>query len=217
VQQYTDAAPNAENHPGNGTYTVGGVSADTKDDSGSLDQWAYAGWSLVIVYSSPDTAGHQLYLYDDFIYSNHTTDHTILDVDFDGDGSEGGTISGFMVPDQVEGETEAAHITVCGGEGDNVIFTGDTTSEQFKVNATALSDGYGATNVWNSKSEDVTYDGIDVDTYTVTWASGLLQAGDTSVEIDMTTQTDVWNLVYIILSFRSSTFTGDALSYLIEN
>jgi hypothetical protein len=69
-----------------------------------------------------------------------------------------------------------------------------------------------------------TYDGIDIDTLGldppngkyITWASGILNPGDTSAQIDMVTHTDVWNVVYIILSFRSKTTTAGALSYLIH-
>jgi len=68
-----------------------------------------------------------------------------------------------------------------------------------------------------------TYDGIDIDTLGVdppngkyiTWASGILQPGDTSVQIDMITHTDVWSVIYIILSFRSKTTVGGILSYRI--
>jgi hypothetical protein len=208
VQEYSDKAPDpAENHPGNGIYSVSGVDGDTRNENNQLDQWGYAGWSLVIIYSSPETRGHQLYLYDDFQYSNHDTN-----IDFDRDGEPGGTIKGFMVPEKVAGETEAARITVFAGEGDQA-FSGD----QFKLNGTALSDGLHSDNVWNSRSSGVSYDGIDIDTFSVSWNSGLINEGDTSAQIDIPTQTDIWNMVYIILSFRSETTTGGALSYLIRN
>jgi hypothetical protein len=69
-----------------------------------------------------------------------------------------------------------------------------------------------------------TYDGIDIDTLGVdppngryiTWNSGILNEGDTSAHIDLVTHQDVWNLVYIILSFRSSTTTGGDINYLIR-
>jgi hypothetical protein len=69
------------------------------------------------------------------------------------------------------------------------------------------------------------YDGIDIDTLGsdppngkyITWASNILKTGDTSAQIDLVTHTDVWNMVYMILSFRSVTSMGGILSYRIIN
>ena len=66
-------------------------------------------------------------------------------------------------------------------------------------------------------SVGISAQGIDVDTFNVTWASGLISAGDTSARIDIYTQIDIYNLVYIILSFRSQTTTGGAITYLIKS
>jgi hypothetical protein len=212
----------ATNHPGNGTYTVGNVTAVTGNN------WSYAGWSLVIIYTSPDTLGHQLFLYDKYQYANHNTD-----IDFDDDGVAGGTISGFIVPPQIPGETVAASLTCFVGEGDDC-WTGDFLAFNAPIsykshpqdipNNYKLWDGITTTsnsssspnNVWNSKSIGLTSDGVDIDTFNITWASGLLHSGDTTAQIDLPTQVDVWNLVYIIISFRSSTNTGNGLSYLIH-
>jgi hypothetical protein len=192
------------NHPGNGTYTVGDVYGDTDSE------WSYAAWSLIIIYSSAETRGHQLYLYDDFIYS--TMD---INIDFDGDGEPGGRISGFLVPPQIEGEgddDDAAKMTCFVGEGDDYY-----NYDYLRFNGSALSDGRSSNDVWNSWSVGLVEDGIDIDTFHVTWGSGLLEEGDTSAQVDLPTATDSWNLVYIILSFRSSSVTGGAISYLIVN
>ena len=238
VRQYSKApTPPATNYPGYATYWVGGVYSDTPRDGESEDQWAYANWSLIIIYTSADTQGHQLYLFDKFIYSNQDTDNGI-NVDFDSDGDPGGTISGFIVPARTRdqdgnSEVNAAKITCYVGEGD-LWFDGDYLA----VNGTKLWDGTTTTydskinnsisnpnNVFNSTSMGFsTYDGIDIDTLGIdppngryiTWDSGILHEGDTSAHIDMVTHTDVWNLVYIILSFRSSTTTGGAINYLIR-
>jgi len=198
AQEYSDEGDD-ENHTGNGTYTVGGVDGDTGNE------WSYAAWSLIIIYSSPETQGHQLYLYDDFIYSTMDTN-----VDFDGDGEPGGIISGFLVPDPVEGEVNAAKLTCFVGEGDDY-YNGD----RLKFNGTSLSDGKSTNDVWNSWSVGLSEDGIDIDTFYVTWESDLLESGETSAQIDLPTQTDSWNLVYVILSFRSETTAGGTISYLI--
>ena len=71
-------------------------------------------------------------------------------------------------------------------------------------------------NVWNGRSSVTSADGIDVDTFTIPWDSGALSTGDSTAHIDMYTGQDNWNLVYIIMSFRSKTTYGGALSYLIH-
>ena len=239
VRAFSQKSPDpAINHPGNGTYTVGNVAGDTGN------QWSYAGWSIIIIYTSVATQGHQLYLYDKFIYADNNTD-----IDFDSDGQYGGTVPGFIVPQQIPGEVNAATLTAFVGEGD-ACWSGDFLA--FNAPATywnkspsnpnpnpwnipdpdsahpwKLWDGTSSTtsppnnaqhpdNVWNSKSVGLSADGVDIDTFHVTWASGLLNQGDTSAHIDLPTNDDSWNLVYIILSFRSLTTTGGNINYLIR-
>ncbi|MBI4303082.1 MAG: hypothetical protein HY665_01905 [Chloroflexi bacterium] len=212
VQTFSPKAPDpATNHPGNATYTVGDVDA-TWDANSEI---AYAGWSLVIIYTSYETKGHQFYLYDTFVTSEQNNN-----VDFDNDGQPGGNINGFLVPNPVAGEVNAVQITAFVGEGDNY-YPGD----YLRLNGTKLWDGTTSNqnsaanpnNVWNDRSIGMNADGVDVDTFHVTWASGLLRPGDTSAQVDLQTNTDIWQLVYIILSFRSEATTGGALSYLIYN
>jgi len=202
VQTFSAESGNGK-HPGNGTYTVGGVSADTDDE------WSYAGWSLIIIFSSPELEGHQLYIYDDFLYCDHNTN-----LDFDSDGQPGGTLTGFLVPEPITGETIAATLTCFVTEGDDY-YNGDYIA----LNGTKLWDGTsgGSLNdVWNGQSLGLSADGVDVDTFYISWASGLLQTGDTTAQIDIVTDVDIWNLVYVILSFRSEITTGSAISYVLE-
>jgi hypothetical protein len=112
VRNFSQKAPSpATNCPGNARYSVGGVTADTGDN------WSYAGWSIIIIYTSKATAGHQLFLYDKFQYSDHYSD-----IDFDGDGKYGGTISGFLTPNPIanDPDPDAARLTAFVGEGDDV-------------------------------------------------------------------------------------------------
>ncbi len=229
VKAFSAKAPEpAANHPGRALYAVSGVDTDTISplggfSPGETSYLSYAGWSLVIIYSSVETKGHCLYLYDTFMHSNGDTN-----IDFDSDNVSGGTISGFIVPDRIQNsdgswEVNAARLTVFVGEGDEAY-----GSDSLSFNGTALWDGTTSTgtgkensaahpnNIWNGKSLGMTADGVDIDTCNVTWNSGLLHAGDTSARIDLPTATDEWNLIYIILAFRSKARAGGNLSYLIE-
>ncbi|HEY41955.1 MAG TPA: hypothetical protein G4O18_08915 [Dehalococcoidia bacterium] len=206
VRTFSAKAPDpATNYPGNGSYTVGGVDGDTGND------WSYAGWSLLIVYSSVETEGHQLYLYDDFIYA-----HNASNIDFDGDGEAGGNITGFIVPEPIGGEEvdgNAAKMTIFVGEGDYV-WWGDS----LYFNGVPLSNGQNPwNNVWNSRSYGMSEDGVDIDTFEIKWSDGLLEPGDTSAQLELPTGVDSWNLVYIILSLRSETVTGGTTHYVIRS
>jgi hypothetical protein len=218
VKAFSAKAPDpAVNHPGNAVYTVGDVAADvisTSYSPGNPSHLAHAGWSLVIIYTSADTKGHSLYLYDTFMHS-----HTGENLDFDQDGSPGGTITRFLVPEPLVGEVNAAKMTVFVGEGDET-WNGD----YLEFNGTILWDGTTTsgnsagdpTNCWNGQSLGMSAEGVDVDTFYVTWASGLLQPGHTTANVNMYSPQDEYNLIYIILAFRDETRTGGALSYLIN-
>jgi hypothetical protein len=191
---------------GNATYTVGGVYGDT----GS--QWSYAGWSLIITYSSPETQRHQLYIFDDFL---HIAPHST---------GESFSISGFLVPDPIKDqdtgeiiEENAATITCFLGDGDDY-YSGDFIAinapeglEGPEIpNLYKLFDGitlyaewgwpqpkmdnleYSPNNVWNGRSEESGgsfIDGVDIDTFEVPWgeppSDGLLKPGDSSATITL--------------------------------
>jgi hypothetical protein len=216
-----------ENRTGNGEYTVEGVDADTGE------HWSYAAWSLIIIYSSPETAGHQLYLFDRFAFCNKYED-----LDFDFDGEPGGDIDGFIIPEPIEGETIAARLTCFVGEGDEAWhddFIALNAPEEYRDNPWSIPNTYklwdGITtnynseaapnNVWNSKfrvgdTGSSSIDGIDIDTFQITWGIGLLHADDTSAHIDIYTNYENFNLIYLILSVRSKTTIGGTTHYLIS-
>lgn len=183
---------------------------------------SYAGWSLIVIYSSPETKGHQLYLYDirnpKFIFKESFPEGASeSNPDFDGDSNPGGRISGFLVPTPIEDEVNAAHMTCFIGEGDE-----GKTGDSFKVtgpseNWAYLLDGVTGTvwnDVWNSKSVGLTAPGVDIDTFYVTWESGILNPGDTWAQVDIPTVGDGFTLSYIILSFRSEIKTSGTMSYM---
>ena len=197
---YPLGTPSPSSHPSSTRYTA-----------------AHCGWSFLVIYSSPETYGHQLYLYDiqspnfDFFFGWQNN------ADFDNDGEEGGTISGFLVPEPIAGETLAGRITVFVGEGD-----AGYTDDYFKVEGVSMSNSASpSNNVWNSDSPGLTVEGVDIDHFEITWSSGILDPDDTSVDIDIPTgtppqDTDGFTMVYIILSFRSSITSGGTLSYLVR-
>ena len=194
-----------------------GTPAPSSNPSSSRYTAAHCGWSLLVLYSSPETEGHQLYLYDiqspnfDFFFGWKNN------ADFDNDGDPGGYISGFLVPEQISGETLAGRITVFVGEGD-----AGYTDDYFRVRGSNMSNSASpANNVWNSKSPGLTVAGVDIDPFDITWASGILSPGDPEVQIDIPTgippqDTDGFTMVYIILSFRSEITSGGTISYLIR-
>jgi len=161
---------------GNATYTVLGVAGNTGNEH------SYAGWSLVIIYASPSEEAHQFFLYDHFLYATSGSSHTF-------------SIEGFEAPPDAE-----AALTCFVGEGDDH-YDGD----YLQFNSYYLSD---ATNpeddVWNGKSSGLggeLIDGVDIDTFDV--SSPIINWGDTSAEVTLTTDIDCWNLAYVILAFRS--------------
>jgi len=160
-------------------------------------QWTYAGWSLIVIYSSPETKGHQLYLFDDFHYVGQ---YQTLDF----------PISGFLAPD----DTSGSHLTYFVGEGDDH-YTGD----YIEINGNRLSDppDNPADNIFNSYSnaiDDSTFkSGIDIDTFDM---SEYIDTYSTSADVELGTGIEIYNLIYIILSFRSDIATGGTVSYLIR-
>jgi hypothetical protein len=234
VRAYSQKEPDpATNHTGNGTYTVGGVDVSMNyTNSTYTGQPRYSGWSLIIIYQGPTTKGHQLYLFDAFTTNPHN-----VDLDFDGDGTNGGSVSGFLVPDKITGEVDVAKMTCFVCEGDDFIegdwialnapssyWDGAGTHPENIPSTYKLWDGIttgsntavNPDNVWNSKSLGASYDGVDIDTFSIPWASGRLNTGDTSAHVDIWSDSDGWTLVYMILSFRSQVTTGGSINYLIR-
>jgi hypothetical protein len=166
-------------------------------------QWTYAGWSLLIIYSSPGTRGHQLYLFDTFRYVGLDTLLTF-------------SIYNFLAPD----DTTGSHLTYFVGEGDNH-YSGD----YIKVNGYQLplsGDPYEdppvnpQNNVFNSYSnslDDPYLSGVDIDTFD---ASDCIAPGDTTAEVILDNGQEIYNFVYIILSFRSLVTGGGIMGYLIR-
>ncbi len=202
-----------EHHTGNADYTVGDV------DGSTGNYLSHAGWSMILIYASPTTAGHYLYLRDFFADNPGNTN-----LDFDQDGVPGGDITNFVVPEPIRDangnitETNAARITCFVGEGD-AAYTGDSleiTGQQSGTSAYLSNSASPWNNVWNGAGPDMSYPGVDVDTFAVTWASGILTPGDTELHLDMDSGTDAWTFIYLILSVRSETLTSGTTHYIIN-
>jgi len=187
--------------------------ATPASSTASRYQWTYAGWSLLIIYSSPETQGHQLYLFDTFRYVGQGGDPA--QVPF--------SISGFLAPE----DTTGSHLTYFVGEGDDH-WTGDS----IEINGYELprpgdpyepSPGFNPqNNVFNSYSnslDDTYLSGVDIDTFDM---SECIEPDDTSADVVLITVrgeghvAEIYNLVYIILSFRSDVTSGGSMSYLIR-
>ncbi len=161
---------------GNATYTITGVSGNT------MSEHSYAGWSMIIFYSSPSELAHQFFLYDYFLYATSGSSHSF-------------EIEGFEAPADAE-----ATLTCFVGEGDEYY-----EDDYLEFNDYPLSDATNPEdNVWNGKSSGLGgqfIDGVDIDTFNV--SAPIVNPGDTSAEVSLSTDIDCWNLIYTILSFRS--------------
>lgn len=186
------------------TITVGGVSANVDPLPGPKpgSTWTYAAWSLIIIYSSVHEDAHQLYFYDAF-HTNifHAYQETLHY-----------PIEGFLAPD--EADTSLTYFVGEGDEGisgDSIRFKGESDTEWLY-----LSDEVNPqTNVMNSRSSGIGCelefpfgDGIDIDTFNITYNPDephepSIRPGDTSAQLDVITHGDGWDLVYIVLSFRT--------------
>ena len=113
-------------------------------------------------------------------------------------------------------DPNAARMTCFVGEGDWEWDDGDNlflNGYQLNNDATNPDD-----NVWNSRSNVLgstgNDDGIDIDTFNAGYP--IIEPDQTEATLHMPTNTDVWNLVYIMLSFRSKIITGGVIDYSIK-
>jgi len=197
----TAAAGSGGEHPGNGQYAVNDVTGTPGDASfWTYRDWCYSGWSLIIVYQSPSETAHQFYLYDPI----HNNDH-------DGTLEEGEcpfqkiqytadtvfTLTDFYPPEgMVEGRT-----TYFVGEGDDDL-NGDSVGFKGISQST-----YTTLSGTNNPADDVMNTisttgerGVDIDTFEITSEVG----ADTEANIRLHTNVDGWQLVYMILSFKTN-------------
>ena len=144
-------------------------------------------------------------------------------------GDSNTSISGFIVPEMISGETgmdDVAKFTMFVGEGDEQLsqndfvgFKGESSPEKILWDGITVINNASANphNVLNSKSLGLSAPGIDLDTFHIKWSDNLLFKGDTSANINIHTENDGYVVIYLILSFRSTSTTGGTLSYLIKN
>jgi len=168
-----------------------------------------AGWSIVVIYTSPETKGHQLYLFDTLRASGRYNTKEFL-------------IEGFLAPASVASEADAAKMTCFVGEGDGNLYGENLYLVDVDHHAYLLNDGTGgagqpANNVWNSISDaSLSADGVDIDTFYISGADGYIDPGDSELTVRFYTGQDVWNMVYMILSLRSDLSGTGLLSYVVE-
>ncbi len=215
--------PDEEHHTGNAVYSVDGISADIRNPNNSLSDFAFAGWSLIIVYACPESAGHYIYIRDDN-FAFHPGTGGNLDFDEDGDG--GGTIRGFKIPNPITDEdgniieTVAARLTCFIVEGDDFLNDSSSitiTGYQSGLSKSLTNPSCEVNDVWNGRSYPGTFnEGVDVDTFELLWDDGILTPKDEELQVDLLSLNDAWNLVYFIISIRSETVTSGTPNYLIR-
>jgi hypothetical protein len=233
LQKYPEN-PGEEHHTGNALYTVDEVMANTNNANnefhyGELSNFAYAGWSLIVVYASPATAGHYIYIRDDN-FAFHPGSIGSGSLDFDDDPTyPGGVITNFIIPNPImdkDGnllEEVAAKLTCFAIEGDDfgtsrIQITGEQSGKSMDLWNTYSP----SPDVINSISYDAAIaEGVDIDTFEVRWDDKvdgvpILTPKDSRLYVDMYSSGDAWNLVYFIISIRSETVTSGTTHYVIH-
>jgi hypothetical protein len=223
VRKYPEN-PGEEHHTGNALYTVGNVAADTLKNppNPTISNFAFAGWSLVVVYASPETAGHYIYIRDDNFAFHPGTGGNL---DFDDDPSyPGGVITNFIVPNPITDkdgnilEDVAAKLTCFVVEGDNFGTSSiQITGEQSDLSMDLWNTYSPSPDVFNGSSYDPNIsEGVDIDSFEVMWDDGILTPKDNILYVDLYSYNDAWNLVYFIISIRSETVTSGTSHYVIR-
>ena len=225
VQTFTSEG-DPGHYPGNALYTIDDIEANNGRYPWSTgdSHFSHAGWSLIIVYVSPDTAGHYIYIRDDNFAFHDAYAEGTHNLDFDMDGNPGGDITNFVVPEPITDEygvvieTTAAKLTCFITEGD---FFGtssiEITGQQSGLSKELWNPSSPDPDVWNGQSYPGTYEeGVDIDTFELLWADNILTPGDNVLHVDMYGEDDCWNLVYFIISVRSETVTGGTSHYVIH-
>jgi hypothetical protein len=188
---------------GRGQYSVGNVNSSPGTSSYTYRDWCYSGWSLIVLYESPSETAHQFYLYDPIhnpydpvlhpdgvpFMMTQVSAPNYHDVEF--------TLKDFYPP---EGTVDG-RLTYFVGEGDidllndYVGFKG--ASQSLYANLSGTNNP--VNNVMNCLSTTGEV-GIDLDTFDITGDVGT----DTSANVRLRTQVDVWYLAYMILSFKTN-------------
>lgn len=182
---------------GNGEYAVRDVEATLGADGTIWGEVCYSGWSLIVLYKSDSETAHQFYLYDPI----HNADECPFfsgeynDIEF--------TLKDFYPPEgMVEGR-----LTYFVGEGDDhydydyIRFKG---ASQMVYNPLSDPPVNPMNDVMNAKSTTGEA-GVDIDTFDITDDVG----SDTEANVQFSTDIDVWSLVYVILSFKTSMVPKD--------
>ncbi|HEX7365151.1 MAG TPA: pilus assembly PilX N-terminal domain-containing protein [Dehalococcoidia bacterium] len=199
-------------------FTVGGVSAvpATKPDGSTENQLANAGWSMVIIYSSPDVEVHQIYLYDQLAYLYS--------------GQAVFTITGFLAP---EVGTRDAKVGAFVAEGDplrlpdyfefkgqqftNYVYLGDLSTSAPNpynniFNSYSSATGFTPSTLYGQPEGKIA--GVDLESFTQDRngnpLSNIVLPNDTSANIRVNSSNtqnnaDAVMVVYIIFSVRSNT------------
>jgi hypothetical protein len=187
----------------NGVFAVRNLDATQPPES--PDEKCFAGWSVIMLYSSPTETAHQFYIYDPI--------HTPAECEFHVAPSSEHifTLEDFYPP---EGTIEGK-LTYFVGEGDKRAYTGDYIQLKGASSPTytTLSDPpvNPDDNTMNSVSTGGER-GIDVDTFDI--LAGQIDIGDdTEANVRCRTDGDRWYLMYLILSFKTDIMPKEEYSF----
>jgi hypothetical protein len=206
----------------NTNFTVGGVSATSATAAGrnaeGWNEYANAGWSMIIIYSSPEKETRQIYLYHDRPFALQYT-------------NVGFNVTGFEAPEVLEGDMEAK-LAVFVAEGDPhyksdyLKFQGAQSIDFHFLGDAQETNPNPYNNVFNGYSTAIgfapsallgqtagTISGCDIDVYTTDKdnipLSNIVKPGDTSATIGLETDIDYIMLVYVVFSVRSTAALGE--------
>jgi len=167
--------------------------------------YTYSGWSMIIFYRTPALKQRQLYLFDDFIMVT-TESPPYHDEEF--------TISGFLAPPELS-EDDTSHLTYFVGEGDAHFVDSQIGINIGTAKGEWLEDDppNPMSNVFNSKSSAIPItdsDGIDFDVFEL--PQDCILPYDASALVTLRTTSEIYFLVYLVLSFRSDLTTGGIIT-----
>lgn len=168
---------------GNGTYTLSELDVTSFINLHFLNKTNFAGWAIVVVYSNPDLPLNQLNVYDGLqVVSQQQTQLNI-------------TLNSLNVIDNND-----AKIGFLAWEGDVGLSNNETLSINGNILSNALNPPTNAFNGTSTVTNSTNLYNMDLDIYNI---QNNIQIGDTSAEIQMTSNQDFVMINAIVSKLNS--------------